>query len=100
MVVMSSTRRGSCMPIHSVDTFCGRHVVHLIIERLVDDCSVVQLHGRILYVGLVQERQRVFHPCLVVTFWEIFVRVCTARFLASLSGHHLLACLIKQILEL
>merc|ERR1712232_120399 len=84
----------------SVDTLRWWHVVHLVIQWLVDHCSVIQLHSRLLHVWLVQKGQRVFHPHLVIALWVVFVSVRSTLFLTSLSGHHLLARLIKQIFKL
>ena len=70
------------------------------VQRLVDDRSIIQRQSTILNVGFVREGQCVLHPHLVVAVWVVLVGMRSTRLLASLSGQHLLARLVKQILKL
>lgn len=75
-------------------------MVHFIVERFVDDWAVVQDHICILHVSAVKEAQRVLHPVHIISVWVVLVRMGAAGFLASLRGHHLLACLVDEVLKL
>mmetsp|Transcript_29876 Transcript_29876/g.75267 ORF Transcript_29876/g.75267 Transcript_29876/m.75267 type:complete len:214 (+) Transcript_29876:228-869(+) len=76
------------------------HVVHLLIQGLVDDRTVLEHHLRILHIGLVKEGEGVLHPVLVIAVREVLVRMRTAGLLACLSRVHLLRGLVDQVLEL
>mmetsp|Transcript_96763 Transcript_96763/g.301817 ORF Transcript_96763/g.301817 Transcript_96763/m.301817 type:complete len:694 (-) Transcript_96763:27-2108(-) len=97
-----TTTAGYCLQAFglSVDALGGRHVVHLIIEGLVDDGAVLEHNLGVLDIGLVKEGQGVLHPGLVVPLWEVLVSVGSTRLLAGLGGMHLLGGLVDQVLKL
>mmetsp|Transcript_94186 Transcript_94186/g.253587 ORF Transcript_94186/g.253587 Transcript_94186/m.253587 type:complete len:237 (+) Transcript_94186:127-837(+) len=84
----------------SVHALRGRHMVHLLVQGLVDDRTVLQHHLGILNVGLVEEGQRVLHPVDVVTIRVVLVSVRPTRLLAGLRRIHLLHGLVDQVLQL
>merc|ERR1712151_23419 len=81
----------------SIHTLRWRHMVHLLVQRLVNDSAVPQLDLGIFHVGLVQEGQGVLHPIYVVALGEGLVRMRAARLLARLRGVHLLSGLVDPM---
>merc|ERR1719221_804384 len=86
-------------PRHSIDALGRRHMVHLLVQGLIDDPAVLQSHLGILDVGLVEVGEGVLHPRLVVTVWVGLVRMGTARLLPGLSAVNLLDGLVDEVFE-
>mmetsp|Transcript_153405 Transcript_153405/g.285913 ORF Transcript_153405/g.285913 Transcript_153405/m.285913 type:complete len:200 (+) Transcript_153405:99-698(+) len=77
-----------------------RHMVHLIVEWLVNDRTIIQDHVGFINILSVKERKSMLHPDLIISVWVILMSMCTTRLLASFSTHHLLAGLVEEILQL
>lgn len=73
--------------------------MHLLVEWLIDHCSVPQLDLGILDIRLVKEGQSVLHPIDVVAIGEILLRMRPTRFLPGLCRMDLLHRLVEQILQ-
>merc|ERR1719223_672743 len=85
---------------HSVHTFGGRHVVHLVIHWLVTHRTVSKDHLSIFNMTPGDPGDGVLHPLLIVAIWEVLMCLCTTRLLAVFGPIHLLAGLVEQVLEL
>merc|ERR1711871_1122652 len=75
-------------------------MVHLIVQRLVDDGTVVEDNIGILDIPCIQECQGVLHPVHIVTVWIVLVSMSTTRLLSGLGCNHLLTGLIQKVFKL
>merc|ERR1712176_800618 len=97
----ASTSMCHCKPnFGSIHTLGRWHMVHLVIQRLINDRTVLQYDFALLDLAVVNPSQSVFHPLLVITIREVLVCMGASRLLAILSGYHLLHCLVKKVFQL
>mmetsp|Transcript_69425 Transcript_69425/g.145005 ORF Transcript_69425/g.145005 Transcript_69425/m.145005 type:complete len:556 (-) Transcript_69425:101-1768(-) len=75
-------------------------MVHLLVQGLVDDGTVLQDDLGVLHIGGVQVGEGVLHPLLIVAVREVLVGVSSSRLLSGLGSVHLLGSLVDQVLQL
>merc|ERR1711959_678923 len=85
---------------NSIHTLGGRYMMHLVVQRLIDDCTVFEHNLAELHLPVVYPSQGVLHPIDIITVWVILVGMSTSGFVSVLSRDHLLHGLIQKILEL
>ena len=57
----------------SVDALRRGHMMHLVIQWLVNHRSVLEHHLALLDLRVVNPGKRVLHPLLVIPLWEVFL---------------------------
>merc|ERR1712187_133859 len=75
-------------------------MMHFVIEGLVNNGAILEHNLSVFDIARVEPSQGMLHPILIITFWEILVRLSTTRLLAVLGGNHFLYGLVHKILKL